>query len=79
MTTNNQMELEAVSNAMKYISNQHQLLGSFQATIVTDSSYVYEGVTKYLEAWKKKGWRLANKRPLKNLEQWIALDKLLQL
>lgn len=78
MTTNNQMELQAATNAYQNILNHYE---SWNASICicTDSSYVYEGVTKYLPSWKKKGWRLANKKPLKNLEQWIALDKLLQL
>lgn len=94
MTTNNQMELEAVINAMKYLRNQKPVSSKqnnpfelwwipdnsslLPVTIVTDSSYVYEGVTKYLDSWKKRGRRLANKRPLKNLEQWIALAKLLE-
>ncbi len=80
MTTNNQMELEAVTNAFLYIKNHREQWEhlTLEIYICTDSSYVYEGVTKYLDSWKKRGRRLANKKPLKNLEQWIALAKLLE-
>lgn len=67
-TTNNRMELLAAINALE------TLAGPSTITIVTDSSYVKDGITKWIFGWKKKGWKTANKKPVKNEELWKRLD-----
>ncbi|MCK5395629.1 MAG: ribonuclease HI, partial [Gammaproteobacteria bacterium] len=46
--------------------------------IYTDSKYVLDGMTKWLEGWKKKGWKTAAKKPVKNVELWQRLDAAVQ-
>ncbi len=41
---------------------------------ITDSTYVMEGVTKWIHGWKKNGWKTADKKPVKNVELWQRLD-----
>ena len=67
-TTNNKMELQAVIEALRALKN------SCEVAIYTDSQYVKNGMTTWLENWKKKGWKTANKKPVKNQEFWKALD-----
>lgn len=67
-TTNNRMELLAAINALE------TLAGPSTITIVTDSSYVKDGITKWIFGWKRKGWKTANKKPVKNEELWKRLD-----
>lgn len=67
-TTNNQMELMAAISALETLS------GPSTITIVTDSSYVKDGITKWIFGWKAKGWKTANKKPVKNEELWKRLD-----
>lgn len=67
-TTNNRMELLAAITALETLSTASKL------TIVTDSSYVKDGITKWIFGWKKKGWKTANKKPVKNEELWKRLD-----
>lgn len=71
--TNQQMEMTAVIEALSAIKKP-------QATIdlYSDSSYVIQGCNEWLEGWKAKGWKNANKKPVKNKELWIALDEQLQ-
>ena len=69
-TTNNQMELLAPIQALKKIPK-----GS-KVQIFTDSKYVKSGITEWIHNWKKNGWKTANKKPVKNKEIWIELDKL---
>ena len=68
-TTNNQMELRAVIEALKIIKNSNPIV------IYTDSKYVMEGITKWIIGWKNNGWRTANKKPVKNCELWQELDR----
>ena len=68
-TTNNQMELMATIEALKYFSEKQDL------TIYTDSKYVKEGISSWIKKWKINGWKTANKKPVKNKELWIKLDK----
>jgi ribonuclease HI len=44
-------------------------------TLTTDSVYVKDGITKWLEGWKKRGWKTANKKPVKNKDLWQRLEK----
>jgi ribonuclease HI len=69
-TTNNQMELMAVIEALKILKK------SFQVIVYTDSSYVKDGITQWIFNWKKNGWKTANKKPVKNLELWQDLDNI---
>ena len=67
-TTNNQMELKATIEALGALTKNSRI------TIVTDSVYVKDGITKWLLRWKQNGWRTAAKKPVKNLELWRQLD-----
>lgn len=68
-TTNNRMELNAVIESLKSLKNPSQV------SIYTDSKYVMDGITKWIFNWKKNGWKSANKKPIKNIDLWQALDK----
>ncbi len=68
-TTNNRMELMAA------IMGLESLKRSCQVTLTTDSSYVKDGITKWLEGWKKRDWKTANKKPVKNQDLWQRLEK----
>ncbi len=68
-TTNNQMELMAAISALETLAKPSAI------TIVTDSSYVIDGITKWIHGWKKNGWRNASKKPVKNTELWQRLDE----
>ena len=67
-TTNNQMELMAAISALEALERPSTL------TLVTDSSYVMDGLTKWIFGWKKNGWKPAAKKPVKNVELWKQLD-----
>jgi len=67
-TTNNQMELMAAITALETLETASSL------TLVTDSSYVKDGLTKWIHGWKKNGWKTAAKKPVKNEELWKRLD-----
>ena len=67
-TTNNQMELTAVINVLKYFPEAQNI------TIYTDSKYVMNGIESWILKWKKNGWKTASKKPVKNKELWIELD-----
>ncbi|WP_375265369.1 ribonuclease HI [Planktotalea sp.] len=69
LTTNNQMELMAAISALEVLERASEL------TIVTDSTYVKNGVTGWIHGWKKNGWKTAAKKPVKNVELWQRLDK----
>ncbi|MCL4118674.1 UNVERIFIED_CONTAM: hypothetical protein GTU68_052194 [Idotea baltica] len=71
-TTNNQMELMAAISALEALGKPSTL------TLVTDSSYVKDGITKWIFGWKKNGWRNAAKKPVKNAELWQRLDSAAQ-
>ncbi|HTC50864.1 MAG TPA: ribonuclease HI [Steroidobacteraceae bacterium] len=69
-TTNNRMELTAV------IMGLTALKRPTQATVQTDSQYVIKGITEWLPTWKARGWRTADRKPVKNQELWERLDLL---
>ena len=71
-TTNNQMELMAV------IQGLESLKRTCPVKIYTDSKYVLDGITKWMENWKLKGWKTAAKKPVKNVELWKRLDVAVQ-
>ncbi len=67
-TTNNRMELSAAIKALEALERPSKI------TIVTDSSYVKDGLTKWIFGWKKNGWKTAAKKPVKNVDLWKQLD-----
>ena len=67
-TTNNQMELMAAISALETLDRASTI------TVVTDSSYVKDGVSTWIHGWKRNGWKTAAKKPLKNIELWQRLD-----
>ncbi len=67
-TTNNRMELSAAIEALEALERPSKI------TIVTDSSYVKDGLTKWIFGWKKNGWKTAAKKPVKNVDLWKQLD-----
>ncbi len=69
-TTNNKMELTAAIMALKEIREPCKII------LYTDSKYVLQGIEEWIHNWKKKGWRGANKKPVKNIELWKELDEL---
>ena len=69
-TTNNIMELTAVIEALLIIKKKSNI------TIITDSNYVKDGITKWISNWKKRGWKTSNKKPVKNKNLWEKLDTL---
>ncbi|HTY93702.1 MAG TPA: ribonuclease HI [Steroidobacteraceae bacterium] len=69
-TTNNRMELLAA------IMGLSALKRPAVATLQTDSQYVIKGVTEWLPAWKARGWRTADRKPVKNQDLWEKLDRL---
>ena len=68
-TTNNRMELLAAITALETLDRASRI------TIVTDSSYVKDGITKWIHGWKAKGWKTAAKKPVKNEDLWRRLDE----
>ena len=68
-TTNNIMEITAVIKAINLLNRPCTI------TITTDSTYVKNGITKWIHTWKNKNWKTANKKPVKNKKLWQQLDK----
>ena len=67
-TTNNRMEMMAAIKALEYLKESSAL------TLTTDSGYVKDGITKWLQNWKKNDWKSAAKKPVKNKDLWQELD-----
>ncbi len=68
-TTNNRMELTAAIEALESLKRPCQV------NLHTDSVYVKDGITQWMNRWKKNGWRTAAKKPVKNVDLWQALDE----
>lgn len=71
-TTNNRMELLAVIEGLKALSQPCKI------DLTTDSNYVKDGITKWIKNWKKNGWKTASKQPVKNVDLWKKLDDAVQ-
>lgn len=71
-TTNNRMEMMAA------IASLQALKEACQIDLYTDSKYLLQGVTEWLQGWKQRGWKTASKQPVKNLDLWQQLDELLE-
>ena len=70
-TTNNRMELTAAIKALEAIKSSDITIDLF-----TDSKYVMTGISEWIKNWKAKGWKTANKKPVKNIDLWQRLDAL---
>ena len=68
-TTNNRMELTAAIEALRALKRPSEVV------LHTDSRYVMDGITSWLENWKRRGWTTAAKKPVKNRDLWQALDE----
>ena len=71
-TTNNRMELSAAIEALRALKRPARV------RIHTDSTYVKDGITKWIVNWKRNGWRTAAKKPVKNVDLWQDLDDALK-
>ena len=69
-TTNNRMELTAVIKSLALL-NRHT-----PVAVYTDSEYVKNGITTWIHGWKKRGWKTADNKPVKNIDLWQKLDAL---
>jgi len=69
-TTNNRMELQAVIEGLGALKRPCKVV------LYLDSQYVRMGITEWIRGWKAKGWRTSTKQPVKNVELWQQLDKL---
>jgi ribonuclease HI len=72
LTTNNRMELTAVIEAIAMLKRKSQVI------VYTDSEYVRNGITTWIHGWKQRGWKTADRKPVKNIELWQRLDALAQ-
>lgn len=70
-TTNNRMELLAAIQALESLKR------SCKVNLYTDSQYVRKGILEWMDNWKKRGWKTAARKPVKNQDLWISLDKAL--
>lgn len=68
-TTNNRMEMMAIIEALRSLKKP------CVAKITTDSKYVIQGMTEWLPGWKARGWKTADKKPVKNVDLWQALEE----
>ncbi len=71
-TTNNRMEMRAVIEGLQALTRP------VSVDVYTDSTYVRDGITRWIHGWKKNNWKTAAKKPVKNDDLWKELDKLMQ-
>lgn len=74
-TTNNRMELLATINALEFVQKNYDAQ-NVSVKFFTDSQYVKNGITVWMKNWKARGWRTADKKPVKNIDLWTQLDSL---
>ena len=70
LTTNNRMELTAVIRALEALKRPSEV------RILTDAEYVRRGITEWVKSWKARGWKTADRKPVKNQDLWERLDAL---
>lgn len=70
-TTNNRMELTAAIEGLAALKR------STTVRFYTDSLYVRDGITRWINGWRRNGWRTADKKPVKNVDLWTRLDELI--
>ena len=79
LTTNNRMELTATIKALEYCAQEEGKQPSLkQMSIYTDSNYVKEGITVWINKWEKNDWKTADKKNVKNVDLWKKLKELTQ-
>jgi ribonuclease HI len=71
-TTNNRMEMMAAIAALEALKRPSRV------HLHTDSQYLRDGITRYIHAWKKNGWKTADKKPVKNIDLWLRLEAALR-
>lgn len=71
-TTNNRMEMMAAIKGLESVKRPARI------RIYTDSTYVRDGITKWIHGWKKRGWKTADKKPVKNIDLWQRLEAALE-
>ena len=69
-TTNNRMELTAVIRALEALKLPCDI------DLYTDSQYVQKGISEWISAWKRRGWKTTDRKPVKNVDLWLELDRL---
>ena len=67
-TTNNRMEMMAAISALEALKRPSRV------ALWTDSTYLRDGITKWIHAWRKRGWKTADRKPVKNQDLWERLD-----
>ena len=70
-TTNNRMELTAVIEGLAALTQPCQVM------LTSDSTYVLKGIQEWMPNWKKRGWKTASKKPVKNVDLWQKLDRVI--
>ncbi len=70
-TTNNRMEMMAAIQALEALKKADR-----SVILITDSVYLRDGITKWIHGWKKRGWKTADKKPVKNVDLWQRLEEL---
>ena len=70
-TTNNQMEMQAALEALKYLKDKDEVI-----ELYTDSNYLRQGITEWIHKWKLNNWRTAAKKPVANRQLWIEISDL---
>ena len=79
LTTNNRMELTATIKALEYLAKKEtKQLSLKQIEIYTDSTYVKEGITIWINNWEKNNWKTADKKNVKNTDLWKKLKALVK-
>ena len=79
LTTNNRMELTAAIKALEYFTKREEKQPSKKhIRIFTDSTYVKEGITVWINSWEKNNWKTAGKKNVKNIDLWKKLKELIQ-
>jgi ribonuclease HI len=68
LTTNNRMELTAVIQALSALKKRCKV------DVYTDSEYVRKGITEWITGWKRRGWKTADNKPVKNADLWVELE-----
>ena len=70
-TTNNQMEMQAALEALKYLKDKNEVI-----ELYTDSNYLRQGITEWIHKWKLNNWRTAAKKPVANRDLWVEISDL---
>ena len=79
LTTNNRMELTAAIKALEYCAEPEDKKSTLKQIIIyTDSTYVKEGITVWINVWEKNGWKTADKKSIKNIDLWKKLKVLVE-